>query len=68
MGVPSYEDQRWGFHPEAENVRSGIRGIQKGLASFDTPELQHFGIAIYAEWTTDQDEWDIYKQEWLNIN
>ena len=68
MGVPSYEDQRWGFHPEAENVRSGIRGIQKGLASFDTPEIQHFGIAIYAEWTTDQDEWDVYTQEWLNTN
>lgn len=67
MGVPSYEEHRWGFHPEAENVRSGIRGIQKGLASFDTPEIQHFGIAIYAEWTTDQNEWDVYTQEWLNL-
>jgi hypothetical protein len=47
-------------------VQSGIRGIQKGLVSFDTPEIQHFGIAIYAEWTTDQDEWNTYKQDWLN--
>jgi hypothetical protein len=65
MGVPSYEDQKWGFHPEAENVGSGIRGIQKGLESFEKSEIQHFGTAIYAEWTTDQDEWEMYMDEWL---
>jgi hypothetical protein len=66
MGVPTYEETRWSFHPEAENIHSGIRGIQKGLASFKKSRLQHFGLAIYAEWTTDQGEWDVYQQEWAN--
>jgi hypothetical protein len=66
MGVPTYEDQRWGFHPEAENVTSGIRGIQKGLERVDSGRFENFGIAMYAEWTTDQGEWDVYKQAWLN--
>jgi hypothetical protein len=66
MGVPTYEEARWSFHPKAENIRSGIRGIQKGLASFEKSKIQHFGIALYAEWTTDQAEWDIYQQEWAN--
>ncbi len=65
MGVPSYEDKRWSFHPEAENMSSGLRGIQQGLSSFHSSDLQHFGVAVYAEWTTDADEWRIFAEKWL---
>ena len=68
MGVPSYEDQRWSFNPRAENVESGLRGIQKGLEGFEGDELRNFGVAIYAEWTTDGHEWALYRREWLGGN
>lgn len=65
IGIPTYEESSWGFHPKAENIRSGIRGIQKGLATFEKTALQNVGLAIYAEWTTDQAEWDTYREMWL---
>jgi len=68
MGVPSYEDQRWSFNPKAENVESGLRGIQNGLEGFEGDELRNFGVAIYAEWTTDEEEWALYRREWLGVN
>lgn len=67
MGVPSYEDERWTFNPGAENVQSALRGIQKGLEHLDEQEMENFGVAIYAEWTTDEEEWELYRQEWLSL-
>ncbi len=66
MGVPSYEDERWSFNPGAENVQSALRGIQKGLEHLADDDIEKFGVAIYAEWTTDEDEWQLYRQEWLS--
>jgi hypothetical protein len=65
MGVPTYEDERIGFHPEAENMESGLKGIQQGIQPYSEEQLTHFGVALYAEWTTDDTEWEIYEQEWL---
>ena len=65
MGVPSYEDTSWSFHPKAENISSGLRGIKQGLATFHNSKLQNFGVAVYAEWTTDADEWKTFAKEWL---
>lgn len=65
IGIPSYDNKSKGFHPEAENVASAIRGIQLGLQNTDPARLKSFGIAVYAEWTTDPDEWRIFEREWL---
>lgn len=65
MGVPSYEDRRWSFNPDAENVQSALRGIRKGLEHCDDRAIVNFGVAIYAEWTTEEGEWELYRQEWL---
>jgi len=64
MGVPTYEDKRWSFHPSAENIDSALRGIKKGLVIFPKDQM-NFGVAIYAEWTTDKEEWNNYKRNWL---
>jgi len=65
MGVPTYEDEHFGFHPGAENMRSGLRGIGIGL-SFDGPAAgPKFGAAIYAGWTTDEEEWATWRRNWL---
>lgn len=65
MGVPTYEEEHFGFHPEAENMRSGLRGIGIGLA-LDGPDTgPEVGAAVYANWTTDETEWAIWRRDWL---
>ncbi len=64
MGVPTYEERRPGFRPEAENMASGLRGINLGRRISDRA-VGPFGVAIYAHWTTDLDEWRTYRRAWL---
>lgn len=65
MGVPTYDDKRWSFHSEVENIDSGLKGIKNGLTDFSSDKIKNFGVAIYAEWTTDKKEWNNYKRNWL---
>lgn len=65
MGVPTYEDEHFGFHPAAENVTSALRGIGLGLSFGDPPAGPNFGAAVYAGWTTDEDEWTVWRRDWL---
>jgi hypothetical protein len=66
MGVPTYDDGgRLRFHRSAENMRSGIRGVRKGLARFEPGRRADVGIAVYAAWTTDEAEWATYERDWL---
>ena len=45
---------------------SGIRGISMGIGEIPQSVLEDkFGVAIYSEWTTDEEEWNTYKEEWL---
>jgi hypothetical protein len=63
IGVPTYEDRGWSFHPQAENMESGLRGVRLALA--DMPRAPpNLGIAIYARWTTDPTEWATYRRLW----
>lgn len=65
MGVPSYEDERSTFNPKVENVESSLLGIRKGLVGASQEKLNRFGVGIYAEWTTDEKEWETYDRLWL---
>jgi hypothetical protein len=65
MGVPTYEDEHFGFHPEAENMHSGLRGIGIGLALDSSSAGESVGAAVYANWTTDEAEWEIWRRHWL---
>ncbi len=65
MGVPTYEERHWGFNPDAENMRSGLRGIRIGLHYAGTPAPGSFGAAVYAGWTTDEAEWATWRRDWL---
>ena len=59
IGVPTYEDNRFGHRPWAENIQTSIKGIQLGLRQLKMKECDDFGIAIFAEWTTDDNEWKV---------
>lgn len=65
MGVPTYEDEHFGFHPAAENMQSGLRGIGIGLAFSGEPARTNVGVAVYAGWTTDDGEWAVWRRDWL---
>jgi hypothetical protein len=63
MGVPTYEDRGWTFHPEAENMEAALREIRLALPNISPPAAPP-GIAIYAHWTTDDAEWATYRRLW----
>jgi len=63
MGVPTYEEPGWTFHPAAENMESALRGVRLALADAD-PTAGRPGVAIYARWTTDAAEWATYRRLW----
>lgn len=65
IGVPTYDDNRAGHRPWAENIGTAIRGVQLGLSQTDLKKIDNFGIAIFAEWTTDEKEWKTFRNEWL---
>ena len=66
IGVPTYtQGHPLGFHPGAENVRSGLRGVRKGLARVDPTATRRVGVALFAEWTTSEDEWRACRDGWV---
>lgn len=67
IGVPTYEDKRMNFSADAENISSSLKGIKLGGQSINRPANQ-FGIALYANWTTSDEEWAVLRKEWLSDN
>ena len=63
MGVPTYTEPGWTFHPAAENMESALRGVRLALAD-GGPSGVRPGVAIYAHWTTDDAEWATYRHPW----
>ena len=63
LGVPAYEDDEPWHRPDAETLEAGLRGVLRGLGRGPVPA--HFrGVAIYASWTTDAEEWAHYDRLW----
>jgi hypothetical protein len=65
MGVPTYEP--FGFmHRRGvetpENALAGVVAGLRGLGAGGTFE----GVALYAEWTTDEADWAAYERYWRN--
>lgn len=64
IGVPTSNEATAGFDPEAENLRSALIGIARTMPSDrDSPRM--FGLALYANWTTDDAEWAFWRRHWL---
>ncbi len=64
IGVPTDEEATEGFDPAAENMESALIGIARTMPSDrDSPRM--FGLAIYANRTTDEAEWAFWRRHWL---
>jgi len=64
IGIPTYDDQGDIHLTSAENIPSAIEGVQRGKQRAGDAANAITGIALYAEWTTNDDEWRLFNQFW----
>ena len=64
VGLPTYDDATWFHRPEVENLEGGLIGLLWGIT--ESPDtVPPVGVAIYANWTTDEAEWETFGRLWL---
>ncbi|GAA4229251.1 hypothetical protein GCM10022254_21240 [Actinomadura meridiana] len=60
MGVPTYRPAM----PWAEDLDVALRGIRRGIDDLKRPPKRPYGVGVYADWTTNPDEWAQYRAAW----
>lgn len=61
IGLPTYTEGGGGHWPYAENLRLGLKGLRES-----TPDPATFaGVALFADYTTNDAEWRDYQRWWL---
>jgi hypothetical protein len=66
VGVPTYGPAGPSHHPRAENLRFALRGVAEGYERLGQRERSVFaGVAPFADYTTDESEWEAYRNDWL---
>jgi hypothetical protein len=63
IGVPTYEPTGMMHRAEVETPENALLGIVAGLRGLGTGGTFE-GVALYAEWTTDEREWGVYERLW----
>jgi hypothetical protein len=66
IGIPSYEDVPLYSNPKIENIRNAALGVRAALEEVGSEADCFEGVAVYADWVTDADEWLDYRRFWLN--
>lgn len=62
LGVPAYEDAGAGYHdPRVENLDNALRGVNAALLYLGSRANRVSGVALYADWTTDAQEWALFR-------
>jgi len=64
IGLPAYDEEKDGFDPFVENVGTGMAGLISGLNDIRSEDQYFTGVALYARWEMDPEEWRIYKALW----
>jgi hypothetical protein len=65
VGLPTYDQPTWFHRPEVENLEMGLIGLLLGINNSPEPDGPPVGVAIYANWTTEEAEWDTFQRVWL---
>jgi len=66
VGIPTYPAEPPGHDPAVENITSAVVGVRSGMIALGDAARYVAGVAIYADWETDDDEWRTYQQTWLD--
>ncbi len=65
IGVPTYQDGGPSHHLHSENILMALKGVREGLASPAARPNVFAGVAIFADYSTDEKERAIYHRWWL---
>jgi hypothetical protein len=65
IGIPTYDAEPPGHDPYVENVYTAIAGLKAGLTAAGENADFVRGVAIYADWTTDDAEWQAFQEAWV---
>ncbi len=65
IGIPSYEEGSPASDPLVENVANGALGVRRGLEKEGTGGGTFTGVAVYANWVTDDKEWADFRHFWM---
>jgi len=65
MGVPTYEPYGFMHRRGVETPENALAGVVAGLRGLGAGGTFE-GVALYAEWTTDEAEWAVYERRWRN--
>lgn len=65
MGVPTYEPYGFMHRRGVETPENALAGVVAGLRGLGAGGTFE-GVALYAEWTTDDAEWAAYERHWRN--
>jgi spore germination protein YaaH len=63
MGVPTYDDPSFMHRLAVESPENAFLGVVAGLRGLGAGGTFE-GVALYAEWTTGDDEWLLYDRAW----
>ncbi|MET0554475.1 MAG: glycoside hydrolase family 18 protein [Vicinamibacteria bacterium] len=63
VGVPTYDQTGLMHRGGVETPENALLGVVAGLRGVGAGGTFE-GVALYAEWTTDEKEWDVYERIW----
>ncbi len=67
VGVPTYDDANLMHRADVETLENALQGVVAGLRGVGGGGTFE-GVAIYAEWTTDENEWATFDRVWRGRN
>ncbi len=68
IAIPTFDAEPPGHDPAIENIDSAVAGIRAGLQQAGSNASYVKGLAIYADWTTDDTEWADFQKTWVANN
>jgi hypothetical protein len=66
LGLPTYAKSGLSHHAYAENLRLALKGVREGLADPRANSSAFAGVAPFADYTTQPEEWRTYRTLWLD--
>ena len=65
MGIPTYDTYSFMHRRGVETPENSLAGVVAGLRGLGAGGTFE-GVALYAEWTTDEAQWAAYERQWRN--
>jgi hypothetical protein len=62
VGIPTYDETGLMHRKGVETVENALVGVVSGLRGRAGGTFE--GVALYAEWTTDPEDWAVYERVW----